>query len=77
MRKVFQNYSIENTLQIKDLNIISINIDNSNPEKLTNYTKLTYPLKNNPICDQFSVIRFGTILINARIPAIKQRPFIF
>jgi len=71
-----QEHSIENILQIQDPNITCTHIDNSNPEKQLIYAKLTYPLETCPLCGQAPVVRFGTNLINVRIPPIKERPVI-
>ncbi|ETY75290.1 transposase ISL3 [Lactiplantibacillus fabifermentans T30PCM01] len=37
---------------------------------------MTYPISICPLCGQSPVVRFGTNLINVRIPPIKERPVI-
>ncbi len=71
-----QKHFIEDTLQIKDPNIICTSIDSSDPSKQVVHAKLTYPLKNCPLCGQPEVVRFGTNLINVRMPPVKERPII-
>lgn len=71
-----QDYSIENILQIQDPNIKCISIDNSDPKKQVINAKLTYPIKRCPLCGQSQIVRFGTNLINVRMPPIKERPVI-
>ncbi|CAJ1226420.1 ISL3 family transposase [Lactiplantibacillus xiangfangensis] len=71
-----QNHFIEDTLQIKDPNIICTSIDSSDPIKQVVHAKLTYPLENCPLCGQPEVVRFGTNLINVRMPPVKERPII-
>ncbi|MFT8557804.1 MAG: ISL3 family transposase, partial [Liquorilactobacillus hordei] len=71
-----QDYSIENILQIQDPNIKCISIDNSDPKKQVIHAKLTYSIKHCPLCGQSQVVRFGTNLINVRMPPIKERPVI-
>jgi len=76
VRKMSQNNSIENLLQIQDPNIICTKVDNSNPDKQVVYAKLTNSLSTCPLCGQSPVVRFGTNLVNVRIPPIKERPVI-
>ena len=71
-----QDNSIENILQIQDKNIICTKIDNSNPDKQLVYAKLTYPMTTCPLCGQHTIVRFGTNLINVRMPPVKERPVI-
>ncbi|AUJ30954.1 MULTISPECIES: ISL3 family transposase [Liquorilactobacillus] len=71
-----QEHSIENILQIQDPNIKCVSVDNSDPKKQVIHAKLTYPIKCCPLCGQTKVVRFGTNLINVRMPPIKERPVI-
>jgi len=71
-----QNHFIEDTLQIKDPNIICTDTDNTDPRKQIIHAKLTYSLERCPLCGQPTVVRFGTNLINVRMPPVKERPII-